>query len=475
MTGGQEAADQFVTGLGVPLRPPAVRRRHAVLVIGPWLAGSTSVANALRVRLPGTEFVEADDLRPGDAPLGVVFVVSAAARLASSDCALLDTAAAHTDLVIAAVSKVDLHRTWRDTLDADRVQLAEYDPRYADVPWVGVSAAPDLGEPAVDELVDVLAARLGSDSLGKRNRLRSWEFRIGSTIRAHEHGAAGAGRQTRVEALRAHRGDLLRQSRLTRSQRALTLRSRIQQARAQLSYLVRNRAASLRSELSEDAADLTRRTVDEFPVHVRNRIAEVVTEVDDTVTEHLAGIAAELDLPAEMPDPPTGPPRLAGPSNASRPLETRLMTLLGAGFGLGAALTLSRMFAGLAPGLTVVATVLCVAVGVGLTLWVVAIRRLLAERAVLDRWVGDAVAALHATCDQSIATRVVSAERDWTTALIEQAESRDARIAAEVHALDAELREHAVAGARATATRDSEVPELRRALTAVRAELSRDA
>ena len=88
---------------------------------------------------------------------------------------------------------------------------------------------------------------------------------------------------------------------MTRSERAVAVRGRTQQARLQLSHFARNRCASLRTELSEDAAELTRRTAPDFPTHVRTRIGEVVTEVDDGVTEHLADIAATLDLPAEAP------------------------------------------------------------------------------------------------------------------------------------------------------------------------------
>ncbi len=474
MTGGFDAADTFVAGLGVPVRPPAVRRRNAVLVTGPWLAGCTSIADALRDRLPDTEFVEADDLRPGDVPVAVVFVVSAAARLTESDCVLLDAAAAHSDLVIGVVSKIDVHREWRDTLDADRRELSTHRQRYADVPWVGVAAAPDLGEPVLDELVEVLGTRLACDALEKRNRLRAWEFRIDSTIRDYETGAAGIGRQALASALRERRAELLRQGRMTRSERAVALRGRTQQARVQLSYFARNRCASLRTELSDDAAELTRKTAPGFPPYVRERIGQVVTEVDDGVTEHLADIAAALDLRAEEPPAATEPPEIVAPSPASRRLETRLMVLLGAGFGLGVALTLSRLFAGLAPGVTVAATVVCVAVGVALTLWVVATRRLLNERAALDRWVGDAVAGLRATVEHAVATRVVAAERDWTTVLIEQGEARDARVADQVRAVDAELREHAMAGARAAVARDREVPELQRALAAVRDELRRE-
>ena len=72
--------------------PEEVARCDAVLVTGPWLAGTTSVAAALRRRLPELAFVEATELAGGEAPLAVVFVVSAVAPVTASDCALLDSA-----------------------------------------------------------------------------------------------------------------------------------------------------------------------------------------------------------------------------------------------------------------------------------------------------------------------------------------------------------------------------------------------
>lgn len=469
---GTESADDFVSGLEIPVRPPAVRRRPVVLVTGPWLAGSTSVAEALRVRLPDTEFVETDDLHPGEVPEAVVFVVSATAKIAESDCALLDAAAANTDVVVPVVSKIDAHRTWRDTLAADRDILADYRPRYADAPWVGVAAAPDLGDPQLDELVEVLVPRLASNSLEERNQLRAWEFRIESTIRDYRNGAVGVGRQAAAAQLRERRAELVRRGRMTRTERSAELRNRTQQARAQLTYFARNRCASLRTELAEDAAGLTRAGTAGFPDLVEERITTVVGEVDDGIDEHLADIAATADLPADESPVRTDAPPLPAPP-PRRSLETRLMMLLGAGFGLGVALTLSRLVAGFAPGFTVAASVLCVAVGVALTLWVVSTRSLLGQRAALDRWAGEAVGALQATCEQAVATRVATAERDWTTALIEQSESLDGRISAEVRAVEAELREHAMTGARAIAARDKVVPELQQALNAVRGQIAR--
>lgn len=71
---------------------------------GPGLAGVSGVRAALAERLPQRRFVETAELGPGDAPVAVVFVVSAATALTESDCVLLDTAAEHTDAVVAVVS-----------------------------------------------------------------------------------------------------------------------------------------------------------------------------------------------------------------------------------------------------------------------------------------------------------------------------------------------------------------------------------
>lgn len=74
-------ADAVVAAIDPGLNTPGVETRDAVLVAGPWLAGSTSVMAALRERMPQTTFVESTELVAGEAPAAVVFVVSAAASI----------------------------------------------------------------------------------------------------------------------------------------------------------------------------------------------------------------------------------------------------------------------------------------------------------------------------------------------------------------------------------------------------------
>ncbi len=147
------------------------------------------------------------------------------------------------------------------------------------------------------------------------------------------------------------------------------------------------------------------------------------------------------------------------------------MMLVGAGFGLGVALTLSRLLADLTPGLTAAGAVACAAIGLALTVWVVGMRGLLRDRALLDRWAGEATALVQSAAEQLVATRVLAAESLLTAALSEQDEGESTQVAGQVSVIDTELREHSVVGARAAALRGKEMPTLQAALTAVRAEL----
>lgn len=471
MTGDAASADAVVAAVEPGLSPPAVHARDVVLVTGPWLAGTTSVLTALRDRMPDHTFVEAEELSQADAPAAVVFVVSAAAPLTESDCTLVDLATRNTDLVVGVVSKIDAHRNWRDVLAADRTLLAARAPRYAHVPWVGAAAAPDLGESRVDELVGVLRQQLADPELPRRNRLRAWETQLQAVIDRYQAEGDGSDRRARVATLHKMREDIVRGRRLAKSERTIALRTHIQQARVQLGYFARNRCTSVRAELAEDAARLSRRRLHGFESQVRERAGAVVAEVEEGITAHLADAAGQLNLPAPPVPAPSAPPEFGPPPLKSRRLETQLTMILGAGFGLGVALVVTRLFAGLAPGLTVGGLVAGGLVGLVVTVWVVGIRGLLHDRAVLDRWVTDVINAMKSALEERVATRVLAAE----SALTSEAAAREDResTAAEQRTarIDAELREHAAQTARAVVVRDRRLPTLQRALDAVRAEL----
>ena len=359
--------DAMVAEIGPQLGALTLNHRDVVLVTGPWMAGVTGVVAALRERLSQHKFVEATDLGPGDAPIAVVFVVSAAAQLTESDCALLDAAADNTDVIVGVVSKIDVHRNWRDVLGADRDILAAHAPRYGQVPWVGAAAVPDLGEPSLDDLVETVAEQLAASDIARRNRLRAWESRLQKAAQRFDRDADGAGRRARVDALREERSTAVRQRRQAKSERTVTLRGQIQQARIQLSHFALNRCSSVRGELQSEAAGLSRQNMPSFEAHARGRADEVVAEVSED-TEHTWRMSWKRWV-CRWPCPPPRRCRrfIAPPPLKARRHETLLMVLLGGGVGVGAALTLSRLVAGLTsrlnPALEIAGAVACVAVG----------------------------------------------------------------------------------------------------------------
>ena len=465
------AADAVVAAIEPGLTSPGVQSRDVVLVVGPWLAGTSSLIDALRERLPEHTFVESEDLNPAHAPAAVVFTVSAIAPMTESDCALIDSASRYTDLVIGVVSKIDAHRNWQEVLAADRALLTDRAPHYAQVQWVGAAAAPDLGAPRVDELVGLLRQRLSDPDVARRNRLRAWETRLLGIIAQYRADGDGTDRRARVSALHATRDDVLSRRRLTKTERTIALRSQIQQARVQLGHFARNRCTSVRSELAEDAAQLTRLRIAGFESRVRARVREVIDEVEEGITDQLADVASQSKLPAPPATAPPATPEIPAPPLKSRRQETQLMMVLGAGFGLGVALVVTRLFAGLAPGMTVAGLVVGGVVGLVLTVWVVGIRGLLHDRGVLDRWISEAVNVLRSAVEERVATRVLVAETALTSELAHRDEVEGAAAADRVAEIDAELRDHAVQTAKAAKVRDRRLPPLLEAIDAVRTEL----
>ena len=471
LPGRAAEVDALVAAIAPRVPAPPVRHRDAVLVTGPRLAGASAVATALASRLPDRVIVEAG--LDSAAPAVVVFVVSAAAALTDSDCALLAAAAAHTDAVIGVVSKADRYRHWPQMVSLARDTLAGYAPRYRKVRWVAAAAPPDLGEPRIDDLLAELAKLLDDPALPRRNRLRSWERQLRAVARRYRRDAATAAADARAAGLRQRRDAALRERRLARAGQTIRLRSQIAAARVRLTRFAGDRCTSIRAELADDVAGLTRRRLAGFERSLRHRVAEVIDEVDRGAAEQLTEVAAGLELGIEPPRPAAALPEIAiaGPALRSGRLETRLMALLGTGFGLGVALTLGRLLAGLPPGLTTAGAAGSAVAGLAATVWVVGARTLLHDRALLDRWVAEVIANLRSSTEELVALRVLAAESAFSAELAERHEAGTAATAAAVAALDAELREHAAAAARTAAVRDSEAPAVLRALAAVRAEL----
>lgn len=404
--------------------PPGLRRRDVVLVAGPPLAGCGAVLARLCERLPGTSFARAADLAADEAPVAVVFVVSAVAPVTDSDCALARALTRHTAAAVGVVSKIDDHRRWAAVLQANRAALG------GDVVWVGAAAAPRVGAPQVDDMVDRVSEVLADPAVTTRNRLRAWRTRLAEEL-AREDDAVTQRRADMAAAQRRYEA-LVREQRHGRAERLIGRREAVSRARLELTAAARSRCGSLRAALTAAAAEADRRGVDVLVRRVHDDCAEVLAEIDDL-------IGAELStLPGRAGDPgPAEMPELPAPLLRSRRLETRLMTVLGAGFGLGVMLALTRLLTGVAPHETAAAMLAGVVAGAAVTVWVVRARGLLHDRAVLDRWIQQAVHTLRCAAEERVADRMLTAEAAAASATAVE----DAAAAARLGEVEAELRD----------------------------------
>jgi len=437
-----------------PAPAPCVVRRDAVLVIGPPLSGATSLARVLRDRLPEWRFVER--LAEGEGPIAIVFVVSAAAPLVASDCRLLDTPASVTDLMIAVVSKIDVHRGWRDVLERNRDILAAHFECPRRVWWVGASMVPDLGEPDVGALAETLRSALTEGDLARRNELRASQSRL-MWLERERVGA--------LNALGAERDSVVRARRLARSGQSIALRMEVQQSRVQLLDFVREGCVSTRATLLNTLSATSRSELAAFPSRAVAMLAdlagEVVREADRRLgTERLGAqrVAANDGTPRApigevIRDTCPTPPR---PSRQ----EARLATLVGAGFGIGLALTIWRLLAGFAPGWSLECGVGCGGMGLAAAFWTVRARQVIHGRAVLDRWVGD------------IADRARTALEGWVTWRMLGVEAHWSEAAAERDAHDALLHSRQLADIDRAVRVHPGIPAIRQALAAIDSELA---
>ncbi len=99
-----------------------------------------------------------------------------------------------------------------------------------------------------------------------------------------------------------------------------------------------------------------------------------------------------------------------------RPDEMWLGIVLGAGFGLGVAMGLARVAAGLTGVPEAVGGALGLVLGLALTVAVIGVRSRLHRRAVLERWVGTAVAAARQACEEELGYRLLEAQAGMASA-----------------------------------------------------------
>ncbi|MBO0875526.1 MAG: hypothetical protein J2P19_19270 [Pseudonocardia sp.] len=201
---------------------------------------------------------------------------------------------------------------------------------------------------------------------------------------------------------------------------------------------VRADLARLRLGVSSEVADALRRLRDDSRAYLdtadraaRRAFPELFAAAATELTLRVGARLRGLGLSGPDRARPAHRPRV-GASRRRRwvSVEDRLTVLLGASGGIG----LGRLLLALMPadGTTgVVSVSLAVGLGVGVACWLAGIRRAVAERARLRRWLSEALADLRAGLDSGLSERLLAAERGLIT-----------DIAGRTEELDAELREH---------------------------------
>ena len=278
------------------------------------------------------------------------------------------------------------------------------------------------GDPAVLARMSLAAEVMGADGpevgpgAGHLRRALHWQrYGRGPVSQLHRSCAADIARGSlrlwvRDGGVPVPVADLLNAvpSAPNRRGRVIVLRGQAQLARLDLRSRARMMCTALRADLGRQAAVLSRRQVGAFEDRVRREVRRVAVEFDDLTSRRLTELTDRAGLPPVGPAEPAGGVPL--PTRRSTRLEHRLAALLGVGFGLGIALTLGRVLLDLRPDWTPLAPVGCVALGLVTSSWVVGARRLLAERAALERWVVEVVAELRAVLDERVLTMVLAIE-----------------------------------------------------------------
>ncbi|MEZ5132000.1 MAG: hypothetical protein R2763_09855 [Mycobacterium sp.] len=278
------------------------------------------------------------------------------------------------------------------------------------------------GDPVVLARMSLAAEVMGADGpevgagAGHLRRARCWRrYGRGPVPQLHRSCAADIARGSlrlwvRDGGVPVPVADLLNAvpSTPTRRGRAVEVRGQAQLARVHLRSRARMMCTAMRADLGRQAAVLSRRQVGAFEDRVRREVRRVTVEFDDLMCRRLTELIDRAGLPPVVPVAPPGEVPL--PRRRSTRLEYRLTALLGIGFGLGVALTLGRVLLDLRPDWTPLAPLGCVALGLVTSSWVVGARRLLADRAALERWALEVVAELRAVLDERVLTAVLAVE-----------------------------------------------------------------
>lgn len=398
----------------------------------------------------------------------LLMVVDASGPFTRGELEFLHQLAERVETVTFALTKTDVHRGWREVLDADKALLAQHSPRFADARFFPVSAR--LSALAAQASTAQLATTLRRQSgitelqaelqqlvadravmLGAANALRTLHSSLGAAASARQDHArvlrSGTGT---AEELRVRKKELMAQRRTGQRGWSLRLRAAVQHARVESTHDVARhiRATQTWFRSAVDAAD--RDALARLPAQLDPALATVAAKVSAALAERVRRLSeqvlGELFTATELAALSAQSTRGEPVPLAIRPVEKRqsgsedrLMVVAGASGGLGLG-RLALMPLALVPGLNLALVPLTLGLGAGAAWWMARTRGQLADKAHVKQWSGEVLAEARSSLDQLVAEQLIDAEHQLSAALDEALATRVEQIDEELRAVDAALR-----------------------------------
>lgn len=370
-------------------------------------------------------------VRDGPAPV-VLVVFDASAVIGRTELELLAAAALAASEVVCVLTGIDRYPAWRSVRDRDAALLHRHASFLERVTVLPVSAemsrrAREVGgdagsvlliESGITELRDVLVAAV--DAAGDPRRVRRAVLARTQRMIHDEIEGLRAGDDTTD--LRAER------QRLASQPSPLPPTTELQRVRVELlqdvAREIRGVASTMRETLDDSscAAEDIAGSLDAHLADVRARVASNLASRTDTDPGSSGAVPPE-PMRSSLPGP-------------GRALEDRLTVVLGASAGAGLGRLLVTPFGDI-PALVAVAVALAGAVPAAW--WLVRVRRRIAHRERVRRWVGEELATARADLEAWVRTRTYELEAHALSAARSAHDARTARRRERLAALDDEI------------------------------------
>jgi Dynamin family len=422
---------------------------------------------------------------------GLLFVVDAAAPFTRGELGFLQRLADHVETVLFALAKTDLHRGWRQVLDADRALLDRHAPRFAKAEFHPVSArlfdsaatAPTAEvaillreRSGVAELQTALQRQVSGRTvmLGEANVLRAIATSLAGVIarlESEQRALTGAERgEASADALRQRRDELTAERRFSGRSWQLRLRGEIQRARLEALHDVAGQIRSTQAWFRRAIDDADRATLAQLPYQLDAALKLISVRVTAGLGQRLSRVAdavlAELFPPAELNAVHTEFARRGGgrppvvlqpPDRRSAGTEDKLLIAMGVSGGLGVGRMAALPLAGLGAAAGLIVLPVTIVLGLGAGWWMARARRHAADKAHLKQWLAEVLADARSALDQVVAEQMIDAEQRLSLAL-------DEALGRRVTAIEDELREVDRALRMDTADRNRELTTVRKSL-----------